>query len=171
MSDLHVTSVRGARARLLLLALGVVASVVIIIGASIEWGRLLVDGRLVVIEDGLSLWQGVVALLAAALGAVLMGLLVAAGRGRPAALTALVTGAVVTAVSAHALVFLVTRPDDLAATVKAGAEAIPLKGYVVPQIQSIVGPGAWMALIGGVVLALIGLVAVVAGAWSGRRSG
>jgi hypothetical protein len=169
VSDSHVTQARGPRTRLLLLAAGVVPAIVIIIGASLEWSRLLVNGRVVVVEDGLSLWQGVTAMVAAALGAIAMALLVASGRGRPAALVALLAGALAAAVSAHALVFVVTRPEAIAATVRAGAESIPLPGYVVPEIQSIVGPGAWMAFSGGVLLALVGLGALVASAWR-RRS-
>jgi len=159
----------GARGRLVLLAAGVVLLVVAIVGAGIEWGRLLVNGRLVVVEDGLSLWQGVVVLLAAALGAVLMGVAVAAGRGRLAAASALVAGAVVTAASLAGLVWLATRPTDIADRVRRGAEAIPLEGYVVPPIESIIGPGAWLSLVAGALLLAVGLAGLVVPAWRGRR--
>jgi hypothetical protein len=151
-----------------LLVAGVVLCVVVVVGSGVEWGRLLVNGRLVVIEDGLSLWQGVVVLIAAAAGALAMALSVAASRGRPAALAALASGVVITVVSIQALVWLVTRPDAIAAQVKAGAEAIPLTGYVVPPIESVLGPGGWMALAAGILLLMLGLVALVVPAWRGR---
>jgi hypothetical protein len=166
-----VTSAGGARGRLALLVIGVALFVVVIIGTSLEWGRLLVNGRLVVAESGLALWQGIMAMAAAVLGAVIMGVLVAAGRGVPAAAAALVAGLVITAASLLALVHLVTRPDDIAATVRAGAEAIPLKGYVVPPIESIVGPGTWVALLAGVTIVALGLVGLLVPAWRRRRAG
>jgi uncharacterized membrane protein HdeD (DUF308 family) len=52
--------------------------------------------------------------------------------------------------------------------VKAGAEAIPLTGYVVPPIESVLGPGGWMALAAGILLLMLGLVALVVPAWRGR---
>lgn len=155
----------------MLLAVSVALFVVVIIGASLEWGRLLVSGRLVVAESGLSLWEGVVALVAAASGALAMGLLVAAGRGVAAAAIALASGVLITVVSLLALAQLVTRPDDLAAAVRAGAESIPLKGYVVPEIQSIMGPGGWMALVAGATVAAVGLMGLVVPAWRRRRAG
>ena len=72
--------------------------------------------------------------------------------------------------SVQALVWLVTRPDAIADQVRAGAESIPLKGYVVPSIESIVGPGAWVALVAGVLLTLVGLVGVVVPSWRRRRT-
>jgi hypothetical protein len=166
-----VTSAGGTRGRLALLVVGVALFVVVIVGSSLEWGRLLVNGRLVVAESGLSMWQGVTALAAAVIGAVTMGVLVAAGRGVPAAAVAVAAGIVITVVSLLALVHLVTRPDDIAATVRAGAEAIPLKGYVVPPIESIVGPGAWMALGAGAAVVAVGLVGLLVPAWRRRRAG
>jgi hypothetical protein len=127
-----------------LLVAGVVLCVVVVVGSGVEWGRLLVNGRLVVIEDGLSLWQGVVVLIAAAAGALAMALSVAASRGRPAALAALASGVVITVVSIQALV------------------------YVVPPIESVLGPGGWMALAAGILLLMLGLVALVVPAWRGR---
>jgi hypothetical protein len=166
-----VTSAGGARGRLALLVVGVALFVVVIVATSLEWGRLLVNGRLVVAESGLSLWQGVTALGAAVIGAVAMGVLVAAGRGVAAAAVALAAGVVIAVVSLLALVHLVTRPDDIAATVRAGAESIPLKGYVVPPIESIVGPGAWMALGAGAAAVVLGLIGLLMPAWRRRRAG
>lgn len=168
MSESSGTRFTGARGRMVLLVAGIVFSVAAVVGAGIEWGRLLVNGRLVVIEDGLSLWQGVVVMVAAALGVLLMAFAVAASRGRPAAAAALVSGAVIVAVSAQALVWLVTRPDDIAAQVKAGAEAIPLKGYVVPPIESVLGPGGWISLVAGALLVVLGVAGLVLPAWRGR---
>lgn len=169
MSDASGTRFGGARGRMVLMAGGLALCVLAIIGASIEWGRLIVNDRLVVVEDGLTLWQGVVVLVVATLGALAMALAVATGRGRAAGLTALVAGVVITVVAISALSWLVTRPGDIAEQVKAAAADIPLKGYVVPPIESIVGPGGWMALAAGALLALAGLVAVIAWAWAGRR--
>lgn len=169
MSDATGSGRGGARGRLLLLSAGVVLFVLAIVGSGIEWGRLLVKGRLVVVEDGLSLWQGVVVLVAAAVGAVLMGTAVAAGRGRLAAAAALVAGAVIAAASLAAITWLVTRPSEIADQVRAGAEAIPLKGYVVPPIESLIGAGAWVSLVAGSLLLLLGLVGLVVPAWRGRR--
>ena len=67
------------------------------------------------------------------------------------------------------LVHLATRPADIADMARAGAAAIPLKGYRVPLIESMVGPGTWLALAAGAVLALAGLVGVVVPAWRARR--
>ena len=170
MDEAIVTSAGGARGRLALLVVGVALFVVVIVGTSLEWGRLLVNGRLVVVESGLSLWQGVTALGAAVIGAVAMGVLVAAGRGVAAAAVALAAGVVIAVVSLLALVHLVTRPDDIAATVRAGAESIPLKGYVVPPIESIVGPGAWMALCAGAAVVVLGLIGLLVPAWRRRRA-
>lgn len=169
MSEPRVMRFGGARARMALLVVGLVLAMTAIIGAALEWGRLIVNGRLVVIEDGLSTWQGVVVLVVAALGALAMALSVAASRRRPAAVAALVSGVVIAGVAIDALSWLVTRPDDIAAQVKAGAEAIPLKGYVVPPIESVLGPGGWIALAAGLLLALLGLVALLVPAWRGRR--
>lgn len=171
MSDARGTRFGGARGRMALMAAGLALCVLAIIGASLEWGRLIVNGRLVVVEDGLSLWQGMTVLVAAAVGALLMGFAVASGRGRAAGLVALVAGIVITMAAISALSWLVTRPDDLAEQVKAAAADIPLKGYVVPPIESIIGPGGWMALAAGALLAAAGLVAVVMWAWRGRRRG
>lgn len=168
MSDASGTRFGGARGRMVLMAGGLALCVLAIIGASLEWGRLIVNGRLVVVEGGLSLWQGVTVLVAAVVGALLMAFAVASGRGRAAGLVALVAGAVITIVSINALSWLVTRPDELADQVSEAAADIPLEGYVVPRIESVVGPGGWMALAGGVLLAIAGLVAVVTWAWSGR---
>lgn len=169
MSDATGSVRGGARARLLLMSAGVVLFVVAIVGSGIEWGRLLVNGRLVVVDDGLALWQGVVVLVAAAVGAAVMAVAVAAGRGRLAAATALVAGLVIAASSLAAITWLVTRPSDIADQVRRGAESIPLVGYVVPPIESLVGPGAWMALVAGALLLLIGLAGLVVPAWRGRR--
>jgi hypothetical protein len=108
-------------------------------------------------------------LVVAAVGALVVGLAVAASRGRLAALAALVSGVAIAIVCVQALVWLVTRPDAIADQVRAGAESIPLKGYVVPSIESIVGPGAWVALVAGVLLTLVGLVGVVVPSWRRRR--
>ncbi len=159
----------GARGRRALLVIAVGLFVVVVIGCSLEWGRLLVNGRLVIAESGLSLWQGVTALAAAAIGAVTMGILVAAGRGMAAACVALVSGLVVAVAALVAVVHLVTRPDAIAATVRAGAESIPLKGYVVPPIESIVGPGAWVVLGAGAAIVIVGLAGLVGPAWRRRR--
>lgn len=169
MNDASGTRFGGARGRTVLMAAGVSLCAVAIIGASLEWGRLIVNGRLVVVEDGLSLWQGVTVLVAAAVGALLMALAVASGRGRAAGLVALVAGLVITVMAVNALAWLVTRPEDIAEQVKAAAADIPLTGYVVPPIESIIGPGGWMALASGALLAAAGLVAVITWAWRGRR--
>ena len=170
VEEVIVTSAGGARGRPALLAGCVALFVVVIISTSLEWGRLLVNGRLVVAESGLSLWQGVGALVVAGIGAVVMGVLVAAGRGAPAAAAALAAGAIVTVASLLALVQLVTRPDDIAATVRAGAESIPLTGYVVPPIESIVGPGVWIALGAGAAAGVLGLMGLIVPAWRRRRA-
>ena len=169
MSDASGTRFGAARGRMALLAGGLALCVLAIIGAGLEWGRLIVNGRLVVVEDGLTLWQGVTVLVVAALGALAMALAVASGRGRAAALIALVAGVAIAAVSMSALSWLITRPGDIAEQVNAAAADIPLKGYVVPPIESIVGPGGWIALVAGALLAVAGLAAVVAWAWAGRR--
>ena len=67
------------------------------------------------------------------------------------------------------VVHLVTRPADIAAVVRAGAAAIPLKGYRMPPIESSVGPGTWLALIAGLLLTLVGLLSVIIPAWRSRR--
>lgn len=171
MSDASGTRLGGARGRMVLMAGALALCVIAIVGASLEWGRLIVNGRLVAVEAGLSLWQGVTVLVAAAVGALVMAFAVASARGRAAALMALVAGVVICAASISALSWLVTRPDDLADQVKAAAADIPLTGYVVPPIESIVGPGGWIALAAGALLALAGLVAVVTWAWRVRRRG
>ena len=171
MSDASGTRFGGARGRMVLMAGGLALCVLAIIGASVEWGRLIVNGRLVVVEGGLSLWQGVTVMTAAAVAALLMALAVASGRGRAAGLVALVAGVVIAVAAISALSWLVTRPDDLAEQVRTAAEEIPLTGYTVPPIESVIGPGAWMALVAGALLAVAGLVAVVAWAWRGRRRG
>jgi hypothetical protein len=151
------------------LAVGVLLCAVALIGAGLEWGRLVVSGRLVVVQGGLSLWQGVTVLVAAAVGALVMALAVARGRGRAAALVGLIAGVVITAVAGDALAWLVTRPEDLADEVTAAAAGIPLKGYVVPPIESIIGAGAWISLVAGALLLVVSLGAVIISAWRGRR--
>ncbi len=165
------TQGRWTRGRLVVLALGPAACIAVVIGTGLEWGRLLVNGRLVVAEVGLSLWQGISALAVATAGATAMGLLMASGRRRYAALAALATGAVVTGLTAQALSWLVSRPGDIADQVRAGAESIPLQGYIVPTIESVVGPGAWLTLVAGIVLLLVGLAGLVVPAWRARRRG
>jgi len=171
VSDASGTRFGGARGRMVLMAAALALCVVAIVGASLEWGRLIVHGRLVVVEDGLSLWQGVTVLVAAVVGALVMALAVASARGRAMGLVALVAGIVICVASISALSWLVTRPDDIAEQVKGAAADIPLEGYVVPPIESIAGPGGWMALAAGALLAVAGFVAVVTWAWRGRRRG
>ncbi len=159
------------RRRLGLLVAGVAFAALAIVGAGVEWGRLLVRGRLIVIDDGLSLWQGVVVLIAAAVGAIAMAFAATTGRTRLVAVVALASGAAITAISAQTLTWLVMRPEELAEQIRAGAQSIPLTGYVVPRIESMIGPGVWMALIAGLLLALTGLVGIVVPGWRRRRAG
>lgn len=169
MSDATASGGGVARSRLALLSAGVVLFALAIVGSGVEWGRLLVNGRLVVVEDGLSLWQGVTVLAAAAAGALLMGIAAASGRGRLSAASALLAGTVIMVASIAALAWLVTRPSDIADRVRRGAEAIPLRGYVVPPIESLIGPGAWMSLAAGALLVVLGVAGLVIPAWRGRR--
>ncbi len=169
VSDASGTRSGAARGRLCLLVAGVAPAVAAVVASGLEWGRLLVNGRLVVIDSGLSLWQGMVVLIAAVAGAVVMALSIAAGRARVASLAALVPGMVIAAVATEALVWLVARPADLADRVRAGAEAIALKGYVVPPIESILGPGGWIALAAGLLMMAAGLLGLVVPAWRARR--
>lgn len=171
MSDVSGTRFGAARGRMALMALGLTLCAVAIVGASLEWGRLEVSGRLVVVQDGLGLWQGVTVLVVAVVAALAMAFAVGSGHHRMAGLVALVAGTVVMAVSISALSWLVTRPDDLAGEVEAAAAKIPLPGYTVPPIESVVGPGGWIALVAGALLALAGLIAVVTGAWRAARGG
>jgi len=143
--------------------------VAIISSVAMEWGSLFVQHRLVVTESGLGEWQGVVALVAAILGLAVIAVAISRGRGRPAALAALIAGLVTFVVALLELVHLAIRPADIADMARAGAAAIPLKGYRVPLIESMVGPGTWLALAAGAVLALAGLVGVVVPAWRARR--
>jgi hypothetical protein len=63
--------------------------VAIFVSVGMEWGSLFVQRRLVVAEPGIGEWQGVVALVAAILGLLIICVAIARGRGRPAALAAL----------------------------------------------------------------------------------
>ena len=151
----------GARARLAFMLVTAVLCVAVILSVGMEWGSLSVRHQLVVSEPGTGEWQGVVALIAAIVGLLAVGFAISRGRGRRAALAALLAGLEV--------VHLVTRPADIANVVRAAAAAIPLKGYRVPLIESMVGPGTWLALAAGALLALVGLVGVVVPAWRARR--
>jgi len=159
----------GARARLAFMLVAAVLCAVVIVATGLEWGSLSVHGRLVVSETGTGDWQGLVALAAAIAGLLVIGVATARGRGRPAALAALIAGLAVLAAAVLEVVHLVTRPTDIAETVRAGAAAIPLKGYRVPLIESAVGAGTWVALLAGVLLALAGLAGLVIPAWRARR--
>jgi len=159
----------GARARLAFMLVTAALCAVIIAATGLEWGSLSVHGRLVVSETGTGEWQGLVALVSAIAGLLVIGFATARGRGRPAALAALISGLVVVVAALLEVVHLVTRPTDIAATVRAGAAAIPLKGYRVPLIESAVGTGTWIALLAGALLTLAGLAAVVIPAWRARR--
>lgn len=157
------------RARVVFLALAIVLCVAVIVSTGLEWGSLMVRRMLIVSEPGTGEWQGVVALIAATAGLLAIGLSAARGRMRPAALAALMTGAVIVVVAVLEVFHLVTRPSDIAGIVKAGAAQIPIRGYRVPLIESTVGPGTWLALGAGAALALLGLVALVGPAWRARR--
>lgn len=159
----------GARARFAFMVLSAVLCMAVILASGLEWGSLSVRRSLVVSEPGTSQWQGVVALIAAIVGLLVIGFAIARGRGRIAALAALGTGVVVTVVAVAELVHLVTRPSDIAEVVKAGAKAIDLRGYRVPLIESGVGPGTWIALTAGALLVLAGLLGVIIPAWRARR--
>ena len=160
---------RGARARLAFMVVSALMCAAIIVSTGMEWGSLSVRRQLVVSEPGTGEWQGVVALIAAIVGLLVIGLAISRGRGRIAGLTALLTGLVVFVVAVLELVHLATRPADIAEVVRAGAASIPLKGYRVPLIESAVGPGTWIALIAGALLLLVGLAGVVVPAWRARR--
>jgi uncharacterized membrane protein YkgB len=146
-----------------------VCCVASILAVGMEWGSLSVRHQLVVSEPGTGEWQGVVALIAGIVGLLAIGFAIARGRGRRAALAALLAGGVIFVVALIEVVHLVTRPADIADVVRAGAAAIPLKGYRVPLIESTVGPGTWLALVAGALLALAGLAGVVLPAWRARR--
>lgn len=163
------TSDGRTRAWTWLLAAAVPLFAAAIVGSGIEWGRLLVRGRIVVIDDGLSTWQGVLALVAAVLGAVAAAAAVTAGRARAAAIVTLCSGLVIMAAAASGLARVATRPSDVADEVLRGAESIPLRGYVVPRIDGVVGPGAWVTFAAGAALALLGLTGLVVPAWRARR--
>ena len=159
----------GAGGRLTFLAIAVLLGALVIIATGLEWGSLSVHSQLVVSESGLGEWQGVAVLIAAVVGLLVIGFAIALGRPAIAAMGALVCGLVITAMAIAEIVHLVTRPADIAAGVRAGAAAIPLKGYRVPLIESSVGPGTWLALIAGMLLALVGLLSVIIPAWRARR--
>ncbi len=159
----------GARARLAFMLVAAVLCVAVILSVGMEWGSLSVRHQLVVSEPGTGEWQGVVALIAAIVGLLAVGFAISRGRGRRAALAALLAGLVVFIAALLEVVHLVTRPAQIADVVRAGAAAIPLKGYRVPLIESMVGPGTWLALAAGALLALVGLVGVVVPAWRARR--
>ena len=159
----------GARRRLAFMLVTALLCVAIFVSVGMEWGSLFVQRRLVIAEPGIGEWQGVVALVAAILGLLVICVAIARGRGRPAALAALAAGLVTFVVALLELVHLATRPADIAELARAGAAAIPLKGYRVPLIESMVGPGAWLALTAGALLALVGLVGLVVPAWRARR--
>jgi len=163
-----VTRGPGAAARLSLLLVIVLAVVVVVIGTSLEWGSLAVRGRLVISEGGLGEWQGVVALAAALAGATCGALGMAARSMVAGALGALVAGVVIVVVSVSEVVHLVGRPEVIAEVVRAGARSIPLPGYVVPLIESTIGPGVWVTLAGGAVLAAVGLATLVWSTWRRR---
>ena len=169
MGTQDVSASAGARRQLAFMLVTALLCVAIIISVGMEWGSLSVAHRLVVTESGVGEWQGVVALVAAILGLLIIGIAISRGRGRPAALAALIAGLVTFVVALLELVHLATRPADIADMARAGAAAIPLKGYRVPLIESMVGPGTWLALTAGAVLALVGLVGVVVPAWRARR--
>ena len=164
-----VNSGDGAGGRLAFLVIAVLLGAVAIIATGLEWGSLSVHFQLVVSEPGMGEWQGVAALIAAVVGLLVIGFAMALGRPAIAAMGALVSGLVIAAMAIAEVVHLVTRPADIAAVVRAGAAAIPLKGYRVPLIESSVGPGTWLALITGLLLALVGLLSVIAPAWRSRR--
>lgn len=160
---------RGARARLAFMVVSAVLCAAIIVATGMEWGSLSVRRQLVVSEPGTGEWQGVVALIAAIVGLLIIGFAISRGRGRIAGLAALVTGLVVFVAALLEVVHLVTRPADIAEVVRAGAASIPLQGYRVPLIESAVGPGTWLALIAAALLAVAGLAGVVVPAWRARR--
>ena len=169
MGTQDVSASGGARRRLAFLLVTALLCVAIVISVGMEWGSLSVQHRLVVTEPGIGEWQGIVALVAAILGLVIIAVASARGRGRPAALAALIAGLVTVVVALLELVHLATRPADIAALARAGAAAIPLKGYRVPLIESMVGPGTWLALVAGALLVVAGLIGVVVPAWRARR--
>lgn len=169
MDTQDVSASGGARRRLAFMLVTALLCVTIFISVGLEWGSLSVAHRLVVTEPGIGEWQGVVALMAAILGLLMIGLAISRGRGRPAALAALIAGLVTFAAALLELVHLTTRPADIAELARAGAAAIPLKGYRVPLIESMVGPGTWLALTAGAALALAGLIGLVVPAWRARR--
>lgn len=164
-----VKSGDGAGGRLAFLVTAVLLGAVVIIATGLEWGILSVNYRLVVSEPGMGEWQGVVAFVAAVAGMLVIGFAMALGRRAIAAMGALISGLVIAAMAIAEVVHLVTRPADIAAVVRAGAAAIPLKGYRMPPIESSVGPGTWLALIAGLLLTLVGLLSVIIPAWRSRR--
>ena len=164
-----VKSGDGAGGRLAFLVTAVLLGAVVIIATGLEWGILSVNSRLVVSEPGMGEWQGVVALVAAVAGMLVIGFAMALGRRAIAAMGALISGLVIAAMAIAEVVHLVTRPADIAAVVRAGAAAIPLKGYRKAPIESSVGPGTWLALIAGLLLTLVGLLSVIIPAWRSRR--
>lgn len=159
----------GARARFAFMVVSAVLCVAIILASGMEWGSLSVRRQLVVSEPGTGEWQGLVALGAAIVGLLVIGFAIARGRGRIAALAALIAGLVVAVAAVMEVVHIVTRPSDLAAAVSAGAKAIDLRGYRVPLIESAVGAGTWLALAAGALLVLAGLAGVIIPAWRARR--
>lgn len=168
MHDNDVTTSPSARARASLVVAIAVAVVVVVIGTGLQWGSLSVRGRLVISEPGLGEWQGVVA-LCVALAVGVWGAFVMAMRSLLAsALAAVVAGLAIVTVSISEVVHLVSRPEDIAEMVRAGARAIPLPGYMVPLIQSAIGPGVWVTLAGGALLVAVGLVALVGSTWRAR---
>lgn len=162
------TTSPSARTRASFVVVISVAVMVVVIGTGLQWGSLSVRGRLVVSEPGLGEWQGVVA-LCVALAAGVCGALVMVARSLLAsALAVVVAGLVIVTVSISEVVHLVSRPEDIAEVVRAGARSIPLPGYMVPLIQSAIGPGVWVTLAGGALLVAVGLVALVGSTWRVR---
>ncbi|MSO43908.1 MAG: hypothetical protein EXQ74_01145 [Thermoleophilia bacterium] len=166
----HVIGIygNGRRGRATFLVALIGLSVLVAIGVNLEWGRLAVDGRLVVADTGLALWQGVTVLVVTCIGAALAGLGTSARRTSRTGVMTLVTGVVVTAVAGQAVAHLVARPADIAAAVQAGADSIPLRGYVMPVIESTVGAGAWMTLTAGLLTGILGLAQILIPVWRAR---
>jgi len=158
-------------AHLVFPAASVLLVMAIIISTGLEWGSLSVQHRLVVAETGVGEWQGVAVLITSVIGLLAMGLALAVGRRALAAAAVLVTGLVVVVMAFAEVVHLATRPQKIADVVGAAADSIPLKGYLMPLIESSVGAGTWLALLAGALLFLVGLVALVAPVWQARHSG